>query len=557
MRQLQLLLIGLMLLANAFTVSAQDSRFYDYFTNREYVEKDGVGLLVDVDIEIKRRKDPDGNYSTHFGSDNFTVTLKGLGTIVDRCQIVYNGKSYSCTDELRPYFDAIQVTALSMTVGVSGLKDCPQFSYAAWKMQPGYNTITRFCEQTGNLSITDISISSISVDGINELKAKIRELEKRDVNQEKIKTLLNEASVHKNTGELDQAIAKYEEVLKVDPENYEATVNRDNLLSKKKESEGKSNSGSSKKKNSSDNSQQANGYNPYTHAAQLEAEADALLKSGNAQAATQKYAEANKVMYSEDRAKKLELVAVQGIAAYTSEAFQLLTNAIDEAESRLDPEGIFDWKFIGLTYESAIPNASGTVFSQPALDIQLSFLSFAFGAKFGYVQNQMQYFKVERINSWGVDERLPEEVTLGSKGLNLELSIGFNIPIKNFSIRPMYGIAVLAPNNYSLERNDDFVLEGFVPDFDTGKLNRASLGLCYQIPNTRMGFEITFNYLFQRRYHFGFDRNDQIELKYVGSNPDYQASNAFYIANPRTNEEEDVKAFTTGISLIFGISKRR
>lgn len=558
MKQTSVLFVSLLILiANSFTANAQDSRFYDYFTSRESIEKDGVSLLVDVDLEIRRKKDPDGNYSNYLGSDNFIVTLTGLNTLVNGCEIKYNGKIYPCTGDLRPYFDAIQVTAISMTVTVDGLKDCPQFSYAAWKMQPGYNTVTRFCQQTSSVSITDISISSVSISGIDELKARIKELEKVDGNQEKIKSLLNEASVHKNKNEFDLAIAKYEEVLRIDPENYEATINRNNILSSRKQSENKSNNGQSDKKNSQDEARNSSAYNPYTHAGQLEAEADALLKSGNAQAASQKYADANKVMYSEERAKKLELVALHGIAAYSTEAFQLLVNAIGEAERRLDPDGKFDWKFIGLTYETAIPNSDGVVFSQPALNVQLSFLSFAFGVTFGYMQNQMQYFAVERINSWGQEERLPETVTLGSKGINLEVSIGFNIPVKNFSIRPMYGIALLSSDNYSIERNDHFELKEFIPEFETGKLNRASLGLYYQIPHTYMGVGIHFNYLFQRRYHFGFDRDDHIELNYIGSNPDYQSSTAFYVANPRTNEKESVKAFTTGISFIFGISKKR
>lgn len=557
MKRTGLILAGALLLTlYSSTTIAQDSRFYDYFTSRESIEKDGISLLVDVNLEIRRKKDPDGGYSNHFGSDNFTVSLTGLGTIVKGCQISYNGKIYSCAGELRPYFDAIQVTTLSMTVSIDGLKDCPQFSYAAWKMQPGYNTITRFCQQTSNLSITGINISSVSVSGIEALKAKIQELEAGKGDQEKVKDLLRDASIHINQGEHKKALTKYEEVLRIDPENHEAMINRDNIVAKIKHTESSRPAVASDKDNHEE-VQQANGYNPYLHAGQLESEADALLKSGNAQGAAQKYAEANTVMYSEERARKLELVALHGIAAYTTEAFQLLSSAIDNAEKRLDPDGKFDWKFIGMTYETAIPSADGVVFSQPALDVQLSFLSFAFGVKFGYLNNQMQYFSVERINSWGQEERLSESVTLGSKGISLEVSVGFNIPVRNFSIRPMYGIMLLAPDNYSINRNENFLLEGFVPDFDTGKINRASLGFYYQIPGTRVGVGIQFNYLFQRRYHFGFDRDDQIELRYVGSDPDYQSSTAFYIANPKTNEEEGVKAFTTGVSFIFGISKKR
>ncbi|WP_461486783.1 hypothetical protein, partial [Pedobacter sp.] len=295
--------------------------------------------------------------------------------------------------------------------------------------------------------------------------------------------------------------------------------------------------------------------NNYKTAAEAISRGEAYLKQGNYAMALREFELAQLSYqaagyYNQEVAQKISDVKMTQGAAQLAQGLNELGDLLDNALAKMDPEGKFTANFLALTYETAFPSGGGAVFSQPSFDIQLSFLSLAFGAKFGYVQNEMQYFNVKMYDSWwGRDKILPETVTLGSKGLNLELLAGFNIPIKNFNIRPMYGISLLGPDTYYLTRNDDFKTENTFPDFKAAKVNRATLGLYYHFPKTSIGIGLHFNYLFQGRYDFG---NDQIELNYVGNNPDYTNTNSYFIASPKTTDKSSVNAFTTAISFIFG-----
>jgi len=430
----------------------------------------------------------------------------------------YNSESFG--GALYPYFNALSVEHFDVILKINGPNPaCNQAAQPAVKEGSSIQVCGSPTEIHGySIQDYDIKYFKLKAEAEIKLKEKINELEKNEIDK---KQKIEKESAEKKAKD---------EQLKKDKENSEknSEANKDN----------------------------------YKTAADAISRGDAYLKQGNYAMALREFELAQLSYqaagyYNQEVAQKISDVKMSQGATQLAQGLSELGDLMENTLKKMDPEGKFSWNFIGLNYETAIPNSNGIAYSQPALDIELSFLSFAFGVKFGYMQNEMQYFNVEHINYWGQEEHLPETITLASKGINVELLAGFNIPVKNFCIRPMYGISVLTSDAYSITRTEDFTLKSSIPDFKAGKVNRASLALYYQIPKTSIGVGLHFNYLFQNRYHFGFDKSEQIELNYIGNNPDYQNSSTFYVANPKTTEKESVNTFTTSISFIFGLKKKR
>ncbi len=261
--------------------------------------------------------------------------------------------------------------------------------------------------------------------------------------------------------------------------------------------------------------------------------------------------------YDQVLAQKISDVKMAQGSAQLAQGLKELGDLLDNTLAKLDPDGKFTWSFIGLSYETSIPKNSNVVFSQPSIDMQLSFLSFAFGLKFGYMQSKLQEFNVDMRNSYTGNRNIPEKVIVSNKGINLELSAGFSIPIKNFNIRPMYGISLLSADDYEFE-SKDFSLKDELPyNLKLKPINRFSLGLFYQFPKTSVGIGLNASYLTQSKYNWSSNDSEKAELIYNGNNPEYDFSHAFYIGNTKTTEKMNNNTITGGVSFIFGIGKKR
>ncbi len=491
---------------------------------------EGVRFQFDPQTSIVRV----GKGDALFGSDNFRVTLHSYNVAISD-YISYQGATYNYTDfngQLESYFNAIRVSSISATARVRGLDDCSIYSLAVWKEGEG---ITYFCKPSKgeNLYIDGFSISSISASGISALQQKIRELLKEEKEKEEQLEREKQEQLEKE---------KQEQLEKEKP--TEDKTKTDNSTG---------GGGSGKKEEQKADVKPTTDYSLAIGVAiAYEQEGDRLMQMGNATAALEQYKAAQNAFYSEERAKKIENAALTSGVTQLSQGLNELFEGMERTEKRMDPEGKFDWKFVGLTYESAL-SGNDLAFKQYALDIQLSFLSFAFGFKFGHATNELQQFDVSMVNWYNQTVQIPEKVTLSSTGLNMEVGVGFNIPVKNFSFRPMYGLSVLS-GDVAFKESNLFSLEDELSfSVDNERLNRYALGIYYKSPKTSVVLGVTVSYLTQRVYDI--DTNE-IELDYHGSNPDYQNANAFYITRPKA-DEFNVNALTGSFSFIFGISKKR
>lgn len=550
-----------------------------------YHQQNGLNFIVHPSLSIARVGGKEGPL---LGSDNYRVTLNDLlGFHVDtKAGIEYKGTRYGYYDfdgALQSYFDNIRISSVSMTVYVQGLKDCKSFSQAVWR--PGEYQ-TKFCEPLKNeyLRIESFSVSSVSTSGVLELQRKIDELDKqknaKEATEKKVDDLTAQGWDAVNAKEWQKAISLFNQALALDDDNSNARNGLNHATSglkdettkktdasktdegktteQTKESDKKAGGGggggsgkkTEKKEENADNS---SAYSVAPNlAAAYEQAGDALLANGNVQGAVAKYNEAQKVYYSEARAKKIESIGLQQLATGLNE----LADAIDEAEKRLDPTGKFSWSFIGLTYETAVGSKP---FTQYTFDVNMSFLVFAFGLKFGHVTNEIQSYPISKRLFFGATEKIPESVVLQSKGIAMEGLIGLSIPIgkdggPHFSIRPMFGVSFFT-NDPEMKKHKDFTLTDGLEKAKAERLNRYVLGIYYQVPKTTIGIGLNLNYLSQNPHDIGsFFFTDGTELDYHGSNPDYQNATNFYFGK---HKEEKYKAFSAGLSFVFGISKKR
>jgi tetratricopeptide (TPR) repeat protein len=539
------------------------------------IVKEGITFTLMPSFELK-----DMGGGNLFGSRNFQVTLHDINASQNGT-IVVDGRTYtyqSFGGLLQPYFDQVSVYAIDATVYINGLKDCPTISTLVWK--PGRSE-TRFCEplKDATATIQSVSVSEIAYHGIYQLRSKIYELlreeEAQKLKQQKINGLLNDGDSYFQGGRYQDAISKYSEVLRMDPENAqafqqksqaEAQLERTKAEEKKVQDENKpentegtsdgnqaQNESSEETQESADTSTDANSGSTIDYSASIslavnyEIEGDQLLQQGNIQGALEKYNLAQAAFYSEDRAKKIQELSLQQAAAVIAMGIVNASEKIDAAEESADPEGVFRyWKFIGLNYETSLSKS----FAQPALDIQWSFLVLAVGLKFGYLTNAMQEYRVYIEGYQNAPIR--DAVQLESKGINMEFSLGGNIPIKkHVNIRPMYGFTVLsAVDDFSVRPDKGFSLkQGQFLNIDEHKLSRYSLGIYYHFPKTKVGAGVKLSYVTQKP----FDINSgEIKLTYFGKDPNYKG-NSFSIDKPL---ESNFTAFAADFSLIFGLARR-
>lgn len=287
-------------------------------------------------------------------------------------------------------------------------------------------------------------------------------------------------------------------------------------------------------------------------------EGDQLLSSGNLTGALEKYNAAQKVFYSEERAKKIEKLATDGLANQLAQGLVGLAEGADRAEARMDPKGYFNWKCIGISYEKAIASSLAWNYNAYALDLNLNFLSFAGGLKFGYSTNMPVPYSIEMRNYYGQEVAIPEKFNVvREEGIFMEGSLGLNIPIGKdrppyFAIRPMYSWVLLSGDTY-FEENHDFQPadgSGFA-DFKIPNMQKASLAVFWQIPRTTIGLTLTLNYLMQKTESVV---GNTYELEYTGSDPEYSTASGFEMKNP---EKESYSQFSTGFSFIFGLPRRQ
>lgn len=206
--------------------------FYASAQTATSMNQSGLSLYLIPELSVVELKGQDGNSSKLFGATNFRVTFSGFR--LEPVQIIsgidYNGKHYGYNDfnnQLTSYFDKIKVSSISMTVYVSGLKDCREFSYMSWKTG---DNVTNFCTPVpnANVAITNYSISSVQLSGVYDLQSKIRELEAGEKQKQSKKNeydkLVTQADNDLDAGNYANARANYQSAQKLMPdESYPAS----------------------------------------------------------------------------------------------------------------------------------------------------------------------------------------------------------------------------------------------------------------------------------------------------------------------------------------------
>lgn len=195
------------------------------------LDQDGMQFYLTPRLALEEVLDKEGKNTNLLGSRLYRVSFQGfaLDPVKKLNGIDYKGTHYGYHDfdgALIPYFDKVEVTSVSMTVYVEGLKDCKLFSYAAW--QPG-NDERLFCEPLKDvkLRISDVKISSAGTSGVIDLQNKIRELERAkaqaEKNKQQVEALLELGDAHADNNRFADALSAYQKAAGLQPDNDDIT----------------------------------------------------------------------------------------------------------------------------------------------------------------------------------------------------------------------------------------------------------------------------------------------------------------------------------------------
>lgn len=203
------------------------------------------------------------------------ITVKSLNATVNvNSGINYRGKNYGYQDfggQLKYYFDAIKVTALLIRFEYSGTY-CDHTPSIEASFAAGEKNGNALCTipKGGSIQITNVNVKRITgTTGIKDLQRKIDELEQNAASekattsngtstevktgsgqsestsqqnqnntngstqspvQQQVSSLIIDGNALYYQGRYKEAIAKYDEVLRLDPGNVQATNNRQNAV---------------------------------------------------------------------------------------------------------------------------------------------------------------------------------------------------------------------------------------------------------------------------------------------------------------------------------------
>lgn len=476
MRINTILYVCLLLLATA-TAHAQPVSF----------EKEGVHINVWAYFSIERVQDKSGPL---FGSENFKVTLTSLSN--KAISIDFKGKTYypsSFGYALQPYFDRINVYAIQAGVTTTGFKDCDRFSYAVWKEgEPN----VKFCEPTGKVvGISSVDISDIYVSGINDLKNKIRELEKDLEDQKK-----QEQEQVRERAKAD-SIAKAEELIK-SKENIEKSVKA--VAEHQKKLQEKYNSESSNELSSRIAEAQA-----------YEAEGDRLNAMGSLYAvdAYKQYQLAQRAFYTTRVQSKMDGISGQiQLAEGLVQLGNVIGDELDALNELIDPTGKTQWSNFNFGYIGNLSSFGDFApsYSPQSYSLALSYSNMYFNFETRFVQTVLpaQTFNIYR-DGWNL---IVGESYLDSNGritsreakadvlvtaLGVGFSIGFNVPFRNMQFYGNYGVDLMLPNDFEVVANN-FEYDGATNPVGFPVLRRLTAGANFRIPRSPIGLGVTYNY---------------------------------------------------------------
>lgn len=508
-----------------------------------------------------------------FGNNEYIVTLTSLvfenNTFGPPTFIDYKGKRYyknDFDDQLQSYFENLKVVSIDVQHTTQSFKDCDYLD--GWKFIKVGQKFSGFCapKDKNNVSIevNDLVIQSMS--GVRELQKKIDEIENNLKKiKEEIKKLEQEASNYFNQKDFSSAIANYEEILLLDPNNVLAKRNIVKAENELKINNSTNNNNQNSTKNNNNNSNN-NTYveNNISRAYKLDNEANNLIAQGRIAEGINKYNEAQKLSFSPERAKIIQNYTLYSGVSQLSDGVNQLFENMDQAIKEIDPKDMLSWKYLMLGYEKSAPNENlenpipESIYLGVNVDLFV-FLNLQFRG--GWIQTPSIIYNIESrasSPSWSSYSSIPENVSINQNGYFAGMSFGLNIPLSAFwqDKRPYF----LLSANYGYDwmftgkqqaKGTEFSLSES-NDFDYTTPSRFTVSLTYQFPKSKIGLSLFYTTYNIKPIEFSK------ELDYIGDNSFYQTRSFRTTEADKFNPNQIDKYSTFGISLIklFGSERK-
>ena len=505
-----------------------------------------------------------------FGNNEYIVRLTSLGVENDMFGpptfIDYKGKRYyknDFDDQLQSYFENLKVISVDVLHTTQSFKDCEYLQ--GWNFLKVGQKFSGFCEpkDKNNISIeiSDLIIRSMS--GVRELQKKIDEIENDIKNKnEKIKKLEREASQYFDQKDYESAIANYEEILLIEPNNVLAKRN----IAKAENELKINNSANNGSQKSTKNKNSSNTFveNNLSRAYRLDNEAKNLISQGKIAEGLNKYNEAQRLSFSPQRAKVIENYSLYNGVSQLSEGVNQLFENMDQAIKEIDPDDMLSWKYLMIGYEKSFSDSNlekpipESIYLGVNIDLFV-FLNLQFRS--GWMQTPSIIYNVEgraTTPSSSSYNSIPEQVSINQNGYFAGMSLGLNIPLSAlwqdkrpyFLLSANYGYDWMFTGKQQVTGNEFMLSQS--NDFDYTTPSRLTISLAYQFPKSKIGLSFFYT---------------AYKIKPIESSKDldYTGENSFYKTRTFRTTEADlfnpnqVDSYSTfGISLIklFG-SKRK
>lgn len=505
-----------------------------------------------------------------FGERAYAITLTSLGFVNNMFNqptfIDYRGKRYYANhfdDALVPFFENLKVNSVNIQNSFRGT-NCNDFSMNTFK--PG-SKASKFCKPLTYSSSFEVEITSIrvtSMSGIRELQKKIDEIEKElKKTKEKINSLEHSANLYYINGNYELAIKDLEELLTLDPENKKALRNLEDYQNKLEEQSTKNNSktsGSSKTKNNNKNT-----FTNFTLANRLDNDANQLIAQGKVQEGLNKYQQAQRLNYSEARAKQIEHYSLYLGVSQLSQGVNELFDNLDASTKELDPKNMLGWQYFMIGGEKSFLEKNNNNPIPESLFFGVTTDLFIFGNlqfRTGWMQTPSTIYNLESrlLNpSWSTYNDISEKVSIYQSGYFAGISAGLNLPLNALwdDKKPYLQLSVNYGIDWMFGGNQKIIGDEFIFDtdeeFDYVTLKKTSFSLSYQFPKSKLGVSIYYNL-----YNIeSIDLNKN--LLYNGnSNTIYQ--NSVFRTNGRDqfnpNQIDNYNTFGLSLIKLFGTNRK-
>lgn len=465
-------------------------------------QKNGVSIAISVWIEGYPATD-----ASLFGAATYKFEISTINAVITK-RIDYKGKTYYSTDfnsQLDGYFGRLEVTGITGSGYIDGLKDCKKFFFNG----QGEGSIhSIFCtpENGKKLQITGFDITDVRVTGISELQRKIDELE--------------------------DALKKQEEQKKLGEEQ------------KKKQTEGMTSTGQSatspkKLEEKKLTTEEQAARTAIARAQVFESEGDRLYDLGASYfpEALENYRKAQSIYQTERVKNKMDKIdglysAAQGLNDLGNSTLDFLDN--------IDPTNKFAWVHKYIRYERLLTDKKNLV-NNLTQDQEPSALVIGLGGHSDFIAMDFNLGRFQSIsyprqifgnyNGNADDYYLSESAEIRNTGLITSGAIGFYLPglvfgrsLQGVEAYAQVGVDALWGFSSQFKATDFSISES---SWDLKISTRKILGLNYRKPGSKIGFGLTYNMV---RVIDSEDKGT-IQLNYKGGNYNYDS---YWLSNPKT-----------------------